>query len=265
MLLTRPSGDVLNLDLAGESGRPLLFLPAFGTPAGYYGRFAGQLAEAGFQVAVLDWRGHGGSTPAISRRSRFGYRDLVDDVGAVIDALGWDRGVTLAGHSFGGQLSLLYAARTRDPRVGRLAVIATATPHFAAYPGARRFSVLLGSQTMLATSWLRGYWPGWGFGGVQSRGTITDWARFVRTGRLPGWDAISSEAALAGLTLPVLSVDVEGDTLTPSVTVTRLLDKLTSASVTRITYTADEAGAPIDHFKWARNGAALATRIAKLD
>lgn len=262
MLLTRPSGDVLNIDLAGESGRPLLFLPAFGTPAGYYGRFADQLAEAGFQVAVLDWRGHGKSTPKISRRSRFRYRDLVEDVGAVIDSLGWDRGVTLAGHSFGGQLALLYAARTKDPRVGRLAVVAAATPHFAAYPGSRRFSVLLGSQTMLATSWARGYWPGWGFGGVQSRGTITDWARFVRTGRLPDWDGLSSEAALAGLVLPVLSVDVEGDTLTPPATVARLMDKLTSAPVTPITYTQAEAGAPIDHFKWARNGAALATRFA---
>lgn len=262
MLITRPSGDILNVEITDGPGRPLLLLPAFGTPAGYYARFVAPLAENGFQVATMDWRGHGKSTPKISRASRYGYREHVGDIGATLDALGWTGDVTLAGHSFGAQLSLVYAARTADPRVARIVPIASGIPHWSAYPGRRRYEVLLGSQAMFAVSQVRGFWPGWGFGGVQSRGTIADWAACARTGRYPSWDDVDTEDAFGRLKLPVLAIDVEGDTLTPPMTVTPLLDKLRAAQVTRIEYRRDEAGGDLDHFRWVRHGRALAAHLA---
>jgi len=69
-------------------------------------------------------------------------------------------------------------------------------------------------------------------------------------------------AALARLATPVLAVSVDDDQFTPFPTVDHLCAKLTAAPVERVHFSADEAGAPLDHFLWVRASAPLATRIA---
>jgi hypothetical protein len=41
-----------------------------------------------------------------------------------------------------------------------------------------------------------------------------------------------------------------------------LCAKLTAAPVQRVYLTSAEAGAPLDHFRWVRAGAAIAARVA---
>ncbi len=248
-------------DLA--SGPAAVLLPAMGVPARYYRPFAAHLRAEGFGVAVADLRGTGDSTPPPRRRSRYGYPNLADDIGAVLDALGArfaGRTVLLVGHSLGGQVALLHLATAPAPStVDGVVLVAVGLPYFRAYPGRwRQARVLQLTQTVVATSAVLGVWPGWGFGGRQARGVIRDWGYSARHGRYPG----GLDAALASMRTPVLAVTVEHDTYAPAGTTDVLVAKLTAASVVRERYTAAQAGTPVDHFRWVRASAGLAPRIA---
>ncbi|KWX01939.1 Alpha/beta hydrolase fold [Carbonactinospora thermoautotrophica] len=266
------AGERLGLrvyDRGDREGLPVLvFWPAMGVPARYYERFCQHLAGEGFPVVVADLRGHGASTPPVSRRSRYGYADLVGrDCDAVLDWVGErypDQRVALGGHSLGGQLSLLYAAAHGADRVAGVALVAAGIPYYRCYRGVGAVGVLAFTQLAAVVASLWGYWPGHrlGFGGVQARGVIRDWARTARTGtyRIPG-AAEDYEARLALMRTPVLAVSVAGDTLTPPATIDHLCEKLTAAPVERWHYTAERAGTRLDHFRWVKAGAPVAARI----
>jgi predicted alpha/beta hydrolase len=247
--------DRLALHAYPDPGGPVaLLLPAMGVPARYYRAFAEHLHDQGLAVVVADLRGTGDSTPRPSRRSRYGYADLVDDVGAARDTLPQGRTTILVGHSLGGQVALLYLAR--DAGVDGLALVATGLPYFRAYPRGMRARVLRLTQGVGALTALLRVWPGWGFGGRQARGVILDWGYTARHGRYPrlrGWDA---EAALRSVRTPVLAITVEGDTYTPADTTDHLVAKLAAAPVTR------EVWPGGDHFRWVRESGGIAGRIA---
>jgi predicted alpha/beta hydrolase len=243
--------------------------PAMGVPARYYRHFAAALNATGMEVVVADLRGTGGSTPRPSRASRYGLAELTTDVEAVLDTLKPRRAgrrTLLVGHSLGGQACALHLAFRHaaglDPGVDGLALLAVGLPYWRCYPGRLAPGTLAFTQTLAGTSAVLGVWPGWGFGGRQSRGVIRDWAHTARTGRYPALAGIDVETALAGVQLPVLAVDMETDQYTPAPTVEHLTAKLSAATVERQHYSAAEAGAPIDHFTWARNGTPLAARVA---
>ncbi|MEV7995411.1 alpha/beta hydrolase [Streptomyces sp. NPDC086077] len=117
-----PDGTRLAYRLRGD-GAPLVVLP--GGPmrhSGYLGDLGGLAAHR--RLVLLDLRGTGASqTPADPATYRCDR--LVDDVEALRVHLGLER-MDLLGHSAGGSLAMLYAARRPD-RVARLALI-TATP-----------------------------------------------------------------------------------------------------------------------------------------
>ena len=89
------------------SAPALLIFPAMGTPARFYRPLAQALEQAGFGVAAVDLRGNGSSTPRPSRMSTYGYDELADDVGTVLEAMApriAGRRVFLLGHSWGGSV-----------------------------------------------------------------------------------------------------------------------------------------------------------------
>jgi pimeloyl-ACP methyl ester carboxylesterase len=111
-------GTRLACHQAGE-GDPLICLPGGPMQASaYLGDLGGLSAHR--SLVLLDLRGTGESAvpadPASYRCDR-----LVDDVDALRAHLGRDR-VDLLGHSAGGTLAVLYAARYPD-RIGRLALV----------------------------------------------------------------------------------------------------------------------------------------------
>jgi predicted alpha/beta hydrolase len=96
---------------------------------------------------------------------------------------------------------------------------------------------------------------------------MRDWAYTARTGRFPALNGaadgrVDTEAAVRAVTTPVLAVNVENDGYTPPEVLDHLCAKLVSAPVRRESYTVAEAGAPLDHFRWARAGEPLARRVA---
>lgn len=253
-------GDTVAIQSFGDGGPWALVLPAMGVDASYYEPFAQALVREGLQCAVMDWRGHGHSTPPVSRASQYGYEDLVGDVAAAVEHLGPD--VTLIGHSLGGQLALL-AAATVARHAGTLVLVAAGVPTFRDYRGLRRLILLPYTQAIGATARLLGVWPGWWFGGRQSEQVMRDWAHIARTGRFPAFGATDPNAALSTLRARVLAVHIEGDTMTPQTTMRRLLRMAPNAAVTEMRYTRADAGGYVDHIKWVRNSRALAQRIAE--
>jgi pimeloyl-ACP methyl ester carboxylesterase len=65
------------------------------------------LPRAGYRVTTFDARGHGESSPA-PERSAYEYRDMVEDLGAVLDHLGASRAV-LGGASMGAHTAMAFA------------------------------------------------------------------------------------------------------------------------------------------------------------
>lgn len=262
--LPRPSGDSLALHSYPDDGSaPMaLILPAMGVPARYYRQFAAVLHAAGFAVLALDLRGNGASTPRPSRKTKYGYADLVDDVAAVCAAIAERRAgrpLLLIGHSLGGQVGLLHAAN--DPAgVSGVVLIAAGIPYWRAYPGRHRYRVFAMIQGIGAASAVLGVWPGWGFGGRQAGRVMTDWARTSRAGDyrgLPGADE-----ALAKLDVPVLAISFEGDSLVPAPVVDHYVAPLRAAPVERVHLSAADLGGPTDHFKWTRVSAPVVARVA---
>jgi predicted alpha/beta hydrolase len=236
----------------------VLVVPAMGIVATYYDPLAHGLSHAGFPVVVCDLRGHGGSTPAVSRASRFGQQEMVAvDLPAAVAAARRefpDRPVVLLGHSIGGQLGVAYLGRP-EADVDGLALIASGTPHHRVYSRRRGLRVLLGTQAaaLLGTAW--GYFPGHrvGFGGRESSGVITDWARFARTGRFrPDGADLDYERAMSTVDIPVLAVSVEGDLMHTAAAMAELAGKLGSTRVTHLRYTAADAGQKLDRYRWVR-------------
>ena len=65
------------------------------------------LPRAGYRVTTFDARGHGESSPA-SDAAEYEYRDMVDDLSAVLEELGVDR-AALGGSSMGAHTTMAFA------------------------------------------------------------------------------------------------------------------------------------------------------------
>jgi predicted alpha/beta hydrolase len=238
------------------SAPQVIIWPAMGVPARYYRPFATQLAAAGLAVVVADLRGTGASTPRPSRRSRYDYGDLADDVGAVLDHLApRGRRTVLMGHSLGGQMCALYLARTENRSVDGLALVAVGLPWFRSYSPRRARGVLALTQWINALSSVLGVWPGWGFGGRQARGVMRDWAYTARHGRFP---TSVAPAGLSSVRLPVLAVSLDGDSYTPAPTLDHLCSLMPDAKVQRVHLGPAELGTVVDHLSWARASTPIA-------
>ncbi|MEU0544246.1 alpha/beta fold hydrolase [Nocardia sp. NPDC005978] len=241
-----------------DAATAVLIVPAMGVPARYYDRFATALHEAGREVAVLDLRGAGASTPAVSRSSRADYADLADDVGAVLDLLAERRAgrrTVLLGHSLGGQACVMHLARSGRTDVAALVLIAAGMPYWRAYGPTAWQAQLLRTAVTSVTAVL-GFWPGWGFGGPQTAGVMGDWAHTSSTGEFPPRLGVTER--LPELTLPTLVVTVDGDEHTPPAVVEKLTELLVSAPVDREHITAEFAGTKLDHFRWVKAAAPVA-------
>lgn len=239
----------------------LVWLPAMGVPARHYRRFASALADRGVAMAVVDLRGQGESRPRCRRGMRFGYRELVEDDTPA--ALAWlaelEPGVPLlvGGHSLGGQVAVLAAARAPAALSG-VALVAAQSVYWRAYPGRDRLRVLAGTQLAAEIATLWGWWPGHrlGFGGRQPARLMRDWARLARS---PRWrlrgTAVDDDRALRELALPVLAVSIDGDRDAPPSAVDRLCAHLPAGAVRRHHVHERDGGDELTHLNWTHRAA----------
>jgi predicted alpha/beta hydrolase len=255
-------------DRHGEAARgALVFVPALGTPARVYTRFAEALAARGIGVLVVELRGVGRSTVSASRQVDWGYADLVDgEVASAVQSarvLWPGRPLWLGGHSLGGHLALMHQARYPTAAVDGLLLIASGAPYWRSYAGLMAWITQGFGRIVRWSSRGFGYFPGHrlGFGGRQAASLMLDWATFLETGRptARGWSDESWRAALKVLQRPTLALHVPGDRYAPVATIQHLLDL--TAIEPRVD-TVDYHDAP-GHFGWLKRSEPVVDRIAR--
>jgi predicted alpha/beta hydrolase len=248
----------------------LVVLPAMGAAASYYEPFARRAAElVRGTTALADLRGQGRSSLRARRGDRFGYREIVElDLPALLAELARTypgRPLQLVGHSLGGQLAALAAAR-QPSRVSGLVLLAAGSAHVEAW---RRNSYLR-ARAMLAgvrlVARLLPWYPGHrlGFGGEQPRRLMRDWGRVTRTGAyVPEGSDFDYERALGALRLPVATLEIEADPIAPPAAVSALVAKMPLATVERHRASGVVSDPPWRrHFTWARRPESLDPGLA---
>lgn len=256
--ITSSDGATTVVEVYGSSGPSVLFLPGLGVPIAYFAPFLENWAERGFTIYALELRGMPQSSTTDVRAHTFGYAHALDfDIPAVIAQTPIEKPFILAGHSLGGQLSMLYAGR-RTGEVAAVVSIASGSSHASAL-SSRRLRMRRRNQvrTIGVIARTLGYHPGdrLGFGGRQPRTMIEDWAHEARTGRfvLAG-STVDDEAGIATITEPVLMLTLQGDRLISPAASALLGARAVSAPVTAL-HLSDEK--PFDHFRWARRQPAV--------
>ena len=238
----------------------LLWLPALGVAARHYLPLAQALAARGIAVYLHEWRGNGSSSVRASRGMDWGYRELLDEdlptSQAALLAADTTQGTLpwiIGGHSLGGQLACLHAARSG--RFASLWLVASGTPWWRSFTGPRRWLLPLAYRFLPWLARRRGALPGrrLGFGGNEARGLIADWARVGLSNRYAalGLDE-DFEQALRTFQGRARAVLLEDDWLAPVSSMHALLAKLPQAHRQVTVLTARELGVRADHFAWMR-------------
>lgn len=123
MRVAGSAGVELAVHAAGDpSAPPLVLLHALGETSDSWTPLLPAFAQR-YRVAAFDLRGHGASDWPGTYSSAL----MCDDVIAAVDTLGFER-FTLIGHSLGGAVALLIAARLVD-RVTRLVIEDVVPPY----------------------------------------------------------------------------------------------------------------------------------------
>ena len=236
----------------------LIFLSALGTPAKVYRHFGRELSQHGLHVWTPDWRGIDSSSIRAGRCNDFGYRHLVEmDITANINAARQrfpDAPIWLGGHSLGGQLTLLAAARSSE--IAGAILIASGSVHMPCYQGKLRWGIrLLVSLSGIASA-IFGYFPGTriGFGGREAAGVMDDWSHVARTGRYqPTGSEWDYEALMRSLCIPILAITFSADGWSPATAAKALLGKAPNCSVKHLDWSAaDTDGVALDHYSWLK-------------
>jgi predicted alpha/beta hydrolase len=251
-------GATTVVEAYGDSGEPVLFLPALGVPLHYYRPLLTGWASLGYRVFGLELRGMPQSSTTDVRGNDFGYNHaLTLDIPAAIaqSPLAGNRFIA-AGHSLGGQLALLYSAGHTE-QVRAVVTIASGSSHHVPLTGfaarARRRAQV---GAIRGVSRALGYFPGHrlGFGGRQPRTMMADWGFEGRHGRFRLAGSVADhEAELAALDRPVLMLTLDGDPLLPRESSDYLGARLLSAAPDRVHVDRRQNGGhAFDHFRWAR-------------
>jgi predicted alpha/beta hydrolase len=203
-------GVTLRIDRMRPAGTPrgaVVCLHAMMTDGRYFGAhrprsFASELAEAGLDVFVADFRGHGRSVPPHAGHDDWSFDDLVDnDLPAIVDAVAAAAAcspgeLAILGHSLGGLVACaaLGGGRIQQPRVFVLAATSVwlLGPEG---PLARRalMAAYRGITALFGKAPIRSLRIGSADEARTYVGQLTGWTRTAR------WTSLSGTDYLAGL------------------------------------------------------------------
>jgi predicted alpha/beta hydrolase len=226
---------------------------ATAVPQRFYRAWATDLADRGYDVLTLDYRGIGESRAGSLRGLPATMQDWGLDLETGLDAA-WTRAdgrpVLLVGHSFGGQA--LGLVRGGDRLSGGL-TIGSQLGYYGHWPRRVRpaFGALWYGVPALVGAF--GYWPGWlGMGEDLPGGVATEWARWCRSPNYLLDHVPEARARFAAVTAPFRVVAISDDyTYGPEPAVRAYAAQLPNAEVVRWT-PADAGRDAIGHFGFFR-------------
>ena len=249
----------------GVTEAALLCIPAMGVPARFYGRFLAGFAGGKIAAAVCELRGNGRSSVRASRKCDFGYHEIIAwDAAAAAERLASEfpgLPIFLLGHSLGGHIAAIFAG-CNPGRCSGLILIASGTPYFRNWPFPGGVWHLARIECAYFLTRLIGFFPGriFGFGWREAKRLLREWRALAWTGKFAGQGLASeAEGVLAGMSLPVLSLTVEGDTLAPPNAIRHFEGKMRSAQLESVRIPDPGKGARHPHFDWAASPALAAT------
>lgn len=236
-----------------------LILPAMGVKASYYKQFSSAMAEAGLSFATMDWRGNDRSSERPSHTSDWGYGQLLTDT---FDAckylqmrLGFAR-IFLFGHSMGGQIAHLFAAR-HPKLVTQVVTIASSDPYCMKWPLWQVPVIYAMTFIVYPFSKLFGYFPGQqiGFARSEAMTVMGDWARGMRKGYFEptgdDFDYVEAKSDYYGL---IRTIGVPDDFLAPQRAIEYTLGKFPKAKTSYVELPAmTDDGEKISHFNWVKH------------
>lgn len=243
-----------------ENAPHVVVSPAMGVRARFYRPLIDALVEHGWTASVAPRRGIESGDVGPARRRDWSYVDEAHDLGRKVAdcrALHPDRPILVLGHSMGAQLCALVAAgRGTDGSLpDGYVIIAGSLPWRRYYPrgGMVEYAV---AATVPPTTAILGYWPKAGFGGPTPRTLMREWARMVRSGRVP-WTAAAQPAG------PVLAVRLDGDSLVTPDAASALERHFDAGARTVWTYGTDACppDGSLDHLRWVRTPEPVVERI----
>lgn len=235
----------------------VLISAAMAVPSAYYRPVVEAFGHHGWDARAIRSRGFGRDEAPASRSNDWSYQDAIWDIE---DAVGKaraedpDRPVVLLGHSIGAQLAAGHELN-HAPCDGFVA-IGAAVPWFRHY-GARGVPLAMMALGVPVVTAMRGYVPPPLFGAPGARTLMTEWARFMRTGRAPF-------PAAGRHSTPSLVIHLEGDSFAPERPNLAYIDRfLDPAKTTRWVYRKDAApaGGGNGHVTWARTPEPVVNRV----
>jgi len=248
----------------------LLFLPALGVWGSWYDEFLTDLMEKGINCICLDWRGQASSNWRPSRKQDWGYERLVLDCQEVFEYLRSsfpEHSLSLGGHSLGGQMACLMAARWPQA-VSKLVLIATSMVWWRGYSGLMGIAAWNATWIFPLVANLRGFFPGKsiGFGGKEARTIMKDWGRNGRNGKyLLHHSDFDYETAFQHLKPDIFALSFDKDRFVTVRAMDLLIGKIQQpGSVTRFHETGKAHGfKKLGHFNWVKKPAPWSDMIKK--
>jgi len=167
-----------------------------------------------------------------------------------------NKDIYLLGHSLGGQFAALFLSQNPDSAKG-LILPASCTVYYKGWPSPGNLGLLFFTQISYLISIILGYFPGkkLGFGGLEARGVMRDWAINARSGQYKLGDTeINYEKDLSNINCPLLTINFEDDQFAPPKATNNLVAKFGEVERTQAFINAEQLKVKsADHFSWIKS------------
>ena len=178
-----------------------------------------------------------------------------------------DQSIFILGHSLGGQIGCLCAARYSD-RISGVILSASCSPYHKGWDGILDTGLVIFSYVAVNIARLLGFWPGHivGFGGKEGKRLFEDWFVTATTGKYVAQGSDTDyEQLMSETIMPVLAISYEGDSLAPPASVKNLATKFNSSEMIALVHVDEynDIKERYDHYTWAKKPELAAELMAK--